>query len=306
VGLVGRRPPGAGDLKALFLINARSGARKRYDLEALIRDTCSWTGYQLSLCERKEDLDELIDAAERDGHEVIYAVGGDGTVHEIAKRLAGRALALGILPTGSGNGLARHIGVPVDPRRALAACAAGRVMQVDMGEVNGTKFAGVMGIGLDAEVAHRFHTSAVRGMKTYLREGFRAYRQHRADELTITIDGETIRRPAFVLAIANSAQYGNGAVIAPGASMTDGLLDVILIEPVSLPRAAILLTRLFAGTLPRSGAVIHRQGREITIVRREAGPAHLDGEPVTLAQELRIRVHPGALRLLVPDAGGRL
>jgi diacylglycerol kinase (ATP) len=293
-------------LKALFLINARSGARKRYDLEALIRGTCSWKGYQLSLCERKEDLDDLIDAAERDGYEVIYAVGGDGTVHEIAKRLAGRELALGILPTGSGNGLARHIGVPVDPRRALAACAAGRVVRVDMGEVNGTKFAGVMGVGFDAEVAHRFHQSAVRGLKTYVREGFRAYRSHSAGELTVTIDGEILRRPAFVLAVANSSQYGNGAVIAPAASMADGLLDLILIEPVSLPRAGILLARLFAGNLHRSGAVTHRQGREITIVRPSAGAAHLDGEPVTLAQELRIRVHPGALRLLVPDVGDRL
>ncbi|MCU1245661.1 MAG: dagK, partial [Acidobacteria bacterium] len=117
---------------------------------------------------------------------------------------------------------------------------------------------------------------------------------------------ETIRRPAFVLAVANSSQYGNGAVIAPSASMADGLLDLILIEPVSLPRAAVLLARLFAGNLQRSGAVMHRQGREITIVRQSAGAAHLDGEPVSLAQELRIRVHPGALRLLVPDAGRRL
>jgi len=293
-------------LKALFLINARSGARKRYDLEGLIRGTCSWKGYQLSLCERKEDLDELIDAAERDGVEVIYAVGGDGTVHEIAKRLAGRQPALGVLPTGSGNGFARHIGVPVDPRRALAACAAGRTVRIDMAEVNGTKFLGVMGVGFDAAVAHRFHESAVRGLRTYVKEGLRAYRHFAADELTVTIDGETIRRHAFVAVVANSSQYGNGAVIAPPASLVDGLLDLILIDRVSLPQAGVLLARLFSGSLHRSGAVTHRQGREITIVRQAAGAGHLDGEPVTLPPELRIRVHPGALRLLVPDVGGRL
>jgi YegS/Rv2252/BmrU family lipid kinase len=290
-------------VKTLFLVNARSGARRPIDVPALIRDAFDGE-YELRPCERIDDLDATIASAARDGFGVVYAVGGDGTVHEIAKRVAGTGLALGVLPTGSGNGFARHIGLPMDLRASLRTCRGQRVMAVDTAEVNGRAFLGVMGVGFDAVIAHRFAERAARGFRTYLQVGARAFLGYRDEEYDIAVDGQTLRRRAFLVTVANSSQYGNGATIAPGASMQDGILDVVLIDRVSIFRAPFLLARLFRKTLHRSSAVTIVRGRTITIRREREGPAHLDGEPVTLGDVLEVRVKAGALKVLVPDSCG--
>src|SRR5688500_8660508 len=137
---------------------------------------------EIVTCGRKEDLDGMIDAAESDGVDVVFAVGGDGTVHETAKRLAGRKPALGIVPTGSGNGFARHIGLPLDLAAALASCAGGRIETIDTASVNEHPFLGVMGIGFDAVVAERFASSSTRGLETYVREGLRAFSDFQCED----------------------------------------------------------------------------------------------------------------------------
>jgi len=292
-------------VKTLFLVNARSGARRPIDVPALIREAFA-DPYEIRPCERKEDLDETIAAAARDGFGVVYAVGGDGTVHEIAKRLAGTELALGVLPIGSGNGFARHIGLPMDLRASLRACRGRRILNIDTAEVNGNAFLATMGVGFDAVIAHRFAERAARGFRTYLQVGTRAFLDYDEEEYDITVDGKNVRRRAFLVTVANSSQYGNGATIAPGASMQDGILDVVLIDRVSLFRAPFLLARLFRKTLHRSSAVTIVRGGNITIRREREGPAHLDGEPVTLGDVLEVRVKPGSLRVVVPDACGQV
>jgi YegS/Rv2252/BmrU family lipid kinase len=294
-------------LKALFLINTRSGKRRDYDLDALIRANCDWLEHELRPCQSKEELDGVIAEAAVNGFDVVYAVGGDGTVHEIAKRLIGTPLALGILPTGSGNGFARHVGLPTVPRNALLACRGGRIVTIDTAEVNGRPFVGVMGVGFDAFIADRFAASSTRGMRTYVREGLRGYVNYEPLEYELTIDGATSMRRAFVIAVANSSQYGNNARIAPLASLQDGVLDLVVIERASPLHAPMLLARLFAGTLHRSRGVHAVQGRNITIRRPSPGPAHLDGEPVgDLGRTLEVRVRPLSLKVLVPAGEARL
>jgi diacylglycerol kinase family enzyme len=158
-----------------------------------------------------------------------------------------------------------------------------------------------MGIGFDALVAERFASSRVRGVETYVREGLRAFAGFRAEEYELAWEGETMRRKAFVIAVANASQYGNNARIAPLASLQDGLLDVVIVNEISLLAAPMLLARLFHGSLDRAGGVTMMQTAEVTIRRTSAGPAHLDGEPVSLPEELRVRIVPQSLRLLVPD-----
>jgi diacylglycerol kinase (ATP) len=288
-------------MKALFVVNERSGRRRDFDAARLIRDASPWP-HVVVPCGEKQDLDAIVDRAESEGFDVVYAVGGDGTVHETAKRLVGRAPALGILPTGSGNGFARHIGLPVEPAAALRACGGGRVVSVDSAEVNGERFIGVMGIGFDAVVADRFAASTVRGLETYVREGLAAFANFQAEEYEIVANGETIRRKAFVVAVANSGQYGNNARVAPLASLRDGLLDVVIVSDASLVGTVMLLARLFSGTFNRSQSVTTIQTSEVTIRRANAGAAQLDGEPVTLPAELTVRVNPKSLKLLVPDS----
>jgi diacylglycerol kinase (ATP) len=288
-------------VKALFIINERSGAKRKYDVAEVIRRASPFE-HEIVACGRMEDLDPIIDRAESDSLDVVFAVGGDGTVHEIAKRLIGRNLALGILPIGSGNGFARHIGLIADPARALESCRGCRIVTIDTASVNGHPFLGVMGIGFDAVIAERFAASTVRGLQTYVREGLRAFIEFNAEEYDVTVNGTTTRRRAFVIAVANSGQYGNNARIAPLASLQDGLLDLVIVNDSHLIDAAFLIGRLFSGSFHRAAGVTSLQTTEVTIRRPSAGPAHLDGEPVTLGEELHVRVVPQSLQLLVPDA----
>lgn len=288
-------------MKALFIINERSGKKRTFDVARVIRESRVFDAEVLG-CGRKEDLDGMIDRAESDGFDVVYAVGGDGTVHETAKRLIGRKPALGIVPIGSGNGFARHIGLPLEPKASLESCRGGRVVTIDTAEVNGTPFLGVMGIGFDAVVADRFASSTVRGFETYVKEGLRAFAEFSAEDYVVTCDGAKETRRAFLIAIANASQYGNNARIAPLASLQDGLLDVVVIHDLNVLSAPILLARLFHGSLHHDSSVSMLQCAEVRITRPAAGPGHLDGEPVALPQELDVRIVPKSLRLLVPDA----
>lgn len=287
-------------MKSLFILNPRSGRRGRTAVEEAIRGACAG---EVTRCESKDALDGIISTAASNGVEVVYAVGGDGTVHEIAKRLAGTAMALGIVPVGSGNGLARHLGIPLAIGHALRACRDGVIETIDTATVNGLPFFGVMGVGLDATIAERFASNETRGLRTYVRLGIQTFVRFRAEHYDIEINGETQRREALLLAVANSSQYGNNARIAPLASLQDGLLDVVIVEKVSWFAAPRMLVRLFDGTFARSKGVRFLQARQLRIRRAAAGMAHLDGEPVTLPAELDVQIVPRSLRVLVPHRG---
>ena len=288
-------------MKALFVVNRRSGVRRRRDIHRILREACAWD-YDIAESERKEDLDRIIDDASKSRVDVVFAVGGDGTVHEVAKRLIGRELALGILPTGSGNGFARHVGLPMNVRRSLEACSQTRIVEIDTARVNGIPFVATMGIGFDAWVADQFAMSRMRGLHTYAAIALRGFLGYKALEYEIDIDGESHRRRALIIAVANANQYGNNARIAPLASLQDGLLEIVIVDRVS-PAAAF---RLFNGTLDRARGVTMLRGKRIAIRRPSAGAAHLDGEPVRLPETLDIEVVPRSLRVLVPNEAVRL
>jgi len=289
-------------VKCLFLVNARSGARRRIDIHDLVRQGCrDWEPAATVIsCGEKEDLDAIIETAEQDAVDVVCAVGGDGTVHEIAKRLIGRKAALAILPTGSGNGFARHLGMPLDPLKAIGAICSGRIETIDAAEVNGLRFLGTFGIGFDALVAHRFAQQHTRGLRTYVTEAATAYFSYVPETYRLTTGGNVTEVRAFALAVANSNQYGNEAKIAPRASLQDGLLDVVAISAPSMFTAPSLLARLFGGSFDKAMGVTSMQVDDILIERSEEGAAHLDGEPIVLPQSMRVRVLPRALKVVVP------
>jgi len=293
-------------MKALFVVNARSGVRRNRNIGALIRDACGHLEHELVACNAKEELDGIVAGAERDGVDVVYAVGGDGTVHETAKRLIGRPLALGVVPTGSGNGFARQIGLPMNVRASLRSCRGGRIETVDTARVNAMPFIATMGVGFDAAVAEAFANAGTRGLRTYVRAGLREIRRFRAEEYEIEIDGARQSRRAFAVVVANAAHYGNNARIAPPASLQDGLLDVVIVDEVTTLQAIALVPRLFRGTIDRSKHVTIATATRIDIRRAAAGPAQLDGEPLTLPARLSIEIAPRSLRVLVPDQVQRI
>jgi YegS/Rv2252/BmrU family lipid kinase len=282
-------------VKALFVVNRRSGVKRRTDTAAIIREQPGWQ-IEVAEAEQKQDLDAIIGRALDEHVDVVFAVGGDGTVHEVAKRLIGTSLPLGIVPTGSGNGLARHLGFSMNARDVLRTYQ--RVTTIDTAKVNGNPFVGTMGVGFDAWVADAFASSGVRGLATYIRVGLGGFFKYAPQTYQIEVDGERLERRALLIAVANASQYGNNARIAPIASLQDGLLDLVIVERASLTA----LPRLFTGTLHRAAGITMRRGRHIEIRRPAPGPAHLDGEPLSLPELLTIDIVPKSLRVLLPDS----
>lgn len=288
--------------RIVFVINPIAG-RKRRPLEEIIRASHG-ANAEIRTWSALGDIDRIIDEV-ADEADVVAAVGGDGTVHEIGKRLVGRKAALAIIPAGSGNGLARHLGIPLDPSRAVGSVDACRIETIDLGRINDDVFLGVCGLGFDAVVAHRFAAAGTRGLETYVRQGVLTYTGYHAEHYAITLDGERQEMPAFLIAIANSGQYGNDARIAPFASLQDGLLDVVVVRSGSLVRAPILIYKLFTGTLEDSDDVLLRQARTVRIERASEGPGHIDGEPVMLPRTIDCSLERRALRICVPPETAR-
>jgi YegS/Rv2252/BmrU family lipid kinase len=258
---------------------------------------------EVLLTERQGHARELAEAALGRGAVSVLAWGGDGTVNEVASALAFRDATLGIIPSGSGNGLARELGIPLDPARAFAVALGGRVCRIDAGELDRRLFFNVAGIGLDARVAHCFAADGLvrRGLWRYLQIAARELFTYESMSYTIVTDGADVRVNALLIAIANARQYGNGALIAPAAALDDGRLDVVVVAGRS-PFAAILQApRLFTGQIGRAPGVTSVKAVEVEVTSDQAVPYHVDGEPFVGGLSVRARSRPGALRLVVPS-----
>lgn len=234
-------------------------------------------------------------------YEYVVAVGGDGTVNEIASSIADTDTVLGVLPFGSGNGLARFMGIPMDTGKAIQSLNAERIETIDAAKLNGQWFFNMAGMGFDAHISEVFSHNKTRGFGAYIRSAFREIVNYRAENYHLEIDGTTYDREAFMLSFANSSQYGNNAHVSPHASVQDGLIDVCIIKPFPLYRFPEMGIRMFAKTTNRSKYVEIIQGRNITVKRSQGGPAHLDGEPQLLGTDAEINIVPGALKII---AGG--
>ena len=249
---------------------------------------------------------EIASRCAADGVDICVAVGGDGTVNEVARALVGSATALGIVPCGSGNGLARHLRLPMSMKGALAIINRGQTDSFDYGIINGHPFFCTCGMGFDAHVSMLFAKSGKRGLATYARmvltEGLK-YQPTLYDVSIEGSDGTTSHSEAFLIACANAAQYGNNTYIAPGASMQDGLLDVIIIEPLNGITAPVVLMELFTKTLMTNSHVRHLQARRLHIHRPADDAVHFDGDPVVMGTDIDVEVRPRGLMAIVnPDA----
>jgi YegS/Rv2252/BmrU family lipid kinase len=246
-------------------------------------------------------------AAVADGDELVVAVGGDGTVNEVATGLvnAPAPVALGLIPCGSGNGLGRHLGIPRPDGNAFHTLIGGGVRVIDSAVANAFPFFNMMGLGFDAEISARFRTLRKRGLPRYLKIILSEFFRHKPVRCAVTAlrDGggsERIESDAFVLAIGNSDQYGNDGFITPLARIDDGLLDLTLVRRVSLPGALPLAVRLLTRRLYGNRAVTHLRAREFVIERTAAGLIHTDGEPRETGARIEVRILPGSLRVMVP------
>ncbi len=292
-------------MKARFIFNPRSGrnARNPY-LLARARDFVAEHKLDATvvLTERPRHATELARDAVAAGCDLVVAIGGDGTMNEVATALVGTPTALGLIPCGSGNGLGRHLGIPDPGRGAFRTLLTGRARPIDTGYVNGIPFFNAMGLGFDAEISERFNHLTRRGLPAYVKTTLRLWRGYQPGHYTIRNGTATLATPAFLVAVANSDQYGNDCFIAPGATVDDGLLDLTVLKQVGLWNAVPLAARLFLKSIDGSPRVARLRGAHFTIERAAPGLIHTDGETHHTAADLEIEVRPRSLRIMVPAA----
>lgn len=231
-------------------------------------------------------------------YEAVVAVGGDGTVREVGIGLLGTDALLGIIPIGSGNGLARHLGIPLQPRRAVSALPRLMRGRMDIGWANGDPFFMVFGAGFDADVAFRFAAQEGRGFGNYLKAGTAAFDNRASFIVKVELDGKAYERDLLMLTAANASQFGNNAMIAPEASVTDGRLNLTLVGNLGLLEAVEVVGGLFSHNLMRLPGVEKLVFGKATITTEEAVPYHLDGEPMNRASRFELYIEPWALGVL--------
>lgn len=239
------------------------------------------------------------EASER-GDYAVLACGGDGTVNEVATGLIDSTTILGIIPAGSGNGLARHIGIPVDIKQSLRVILADNPESCDFGTVNGRPFFCTFGMGFDAAVSTAFARKKRRGLNSYIQSALDEFVKYKSDTYTLTIGDRTITERAFIVVVANASQYGNNAFIAPAASIQDGQLDVTIVHDGKLLEKVWTGVELLAGAIGNHGKIQTLRTNKLKIQRTSEGEAHIDGEPVTMPAVLEVECQPGRLRLFVP------
>ena len=262
--------------------------KDKYDYEIIRTE---YAGHARELAQHFADL----------GYFACVAVGGDGTVNEVASALVDRQTALGIVPSGSGNGLGRHLCLPMSMKGALGIINQGYVDSFDYGLINDHPFFCTCGMGFDAHVSMLFAHSGKRGLVTYARTVLREGMKYKGEEYDVTFDdgkGEPQHQKAYLIACANAAQYGNNTYIAPGASMQDGLIDVIIMEPFSGLDAPKVLLGLFTKSILHNPHVRHLQVQSLHIHRQQAGAVHYDGDPIVMDTDIDVRIVPRGLRVL--------
>jgi len=287
--------------KICFIVNPLAGSRNRTQtILKLIEEIIKPAGleYAIAWISGPGDGSRLsADAAAR-GFDIIAAVGGDGTVNEAGQALVGKDAALAVIPAGSGNGFARNLRVPLNLPDAIRQLLAPRIIQIDAGTVNGRYFFSMAGLGLDAEISRSFEQHGSRGTLSYFLAGIKPFFTYKPSALNIYYEGGRFSVSPLVLSIANGAQYGSGAIIAPRAQFDDGLLDVCVIERISVWSAVRNLRRLFNGTIEQMPGYRSWQTRSLRIERPAPGLIHVDGDPQHADAALQVDVLPGKLRVV--------
>lgn len=301
--------------RIVFIINPISGTGRKDAVKAAIAAHLDAERFEpiIRYTERAGHAAEIAREEAERGTDIVVAVGGDGTVNEVARSLVGSGTALAIVPCGSGNGLARHLRLPLDAVKAVELINENHQQRLDYGTMNGVPFFCTCGVGFDAFISQKFAESGKRGVATYVEKMINDGLHYKPEHYHVEIDGEAMELDAFLITCANASQYGNNAYIAPDASTRDGLLDVTILKPFPTYQALHVLMQMLNRNLSASHHAQIFRARHVRIVRSGDGPAHIDGDPMTVGHELDIQIHPAALLCVTnghpghrPMAFGRL
>jgi YegS/Rv2252/BmrU family lipid kinase len=287
--------------KIAFIINPIAGGYCKHALEKrIVRDFSREYGFNYEICRTAAAGDAAAMSARlaQCGFAKIVVVGGDGTMNEAASGLLHTNAAMGIVPCGSGNGLARHLGLPMNHLQALNYVKTASIRKMDACKINGKLFFCTAGVGFDALVGSKFAEYGRRGIMGYIRIIAREIALYRSETYRITLDGTTIEREAFLVTFANAAQWGNNGWIAPHADISDGLLDVVIVKPFAWYKLPPLCTGLLSKRIDHAREVEIFRCHSAVLERTNAGYAHYDGEPALLDAKIEVSIIPHALTIL--------
>lgn len=290
--------------KLIFVVNPISGTQSKELIlnmldEKMDKNKYSW---EIAYTERAGHAIEIAAQAAKAKIDIVVAIGGDGTINEIARSLVHTNTVLGIIPCGSGNGLARHLQIPMEPKKALEVLNEGLTDIIDYGKINGTSFFCTCGLGFDAFVSLKFANAGKRGLLTYLEKTLQESLKYEPETYELETEDGTSKYKAFLIACGNASQYGNNAYIAPQATLTDGLLDVTILEPFTVLDVPSLSFQLFNKTIDQNSRIKTFRCKKLRIHRTKPGVVHFDGDPMQAGENVNIEIVKNGLRVIVPPA----
>ncbi len=299
------------DRKIIYLINPISGTSKKEGLRKLIERETTAQGipFEILSTNADGDYDLLKDKILKEGITDVVVTGGDGTVNQVTSVLRGISIRIGIIPVGSGNGLARTAGIPTRPQQALALIFTGKTQKVDAFLINNQYACTLSGIGFDAQVAHDFATKASRGLVTYTQQSILNFFKAHPYQFEVIIDGFSFFTDAFFISIANSNQFGNNFTIAPQANLHDGLLDIVIVQKMNKAKLPFVMLKHIRSNnkiqeLVESMSqknIIYFQTASLIIRNLKYAPLHIDGEPRETAEEFTIEILKDCFELIQPQ-----
>lgn len=293
--------------RILFIINPISGTSRKRTLPTAIDQYLDHSRFDFEIKETQHagHATELAREAVAEGVDIVVAVGGDGTVNEVARALVHTRTALGIIPCGSGNGLARHLLLPMNIRKCIELLNTADIQALDYGIINDIPFFCTCGMGFDAFVSMKFAEAGKRGPITYIQKVLEEGVRYQPETYEVQADGETTQYKAFLISCANASQYGNNAYIAPQASMSDGLMDIIIMEPFDVIDAPEIAIDMFSKTLDKSSKIKTFRTKHLHIHRSEPGVIHYDGDPVMSGADIDIHIVEKGINIIVNPFGDK-
>lgn len=289
--------------RIIFVVNPISGTQSKKAILKWIDERMDRSVYDYSIVKTQYagHATQIAASAVQDKADVVVAIGGDGTINEIARALVHSETALGIIPCGSGNGLARHLRIPMEPKAAIDIINQGNRLCIDYGKINNIPFFCTCGVGFDAFVSLKFADSGKRGLLTYLENTLHESLTYQPETYEIENEEGTMKYKAWMIACGNASQYGNNAYIAPQASLTDGLMDITIMEPFTVLDVPSLSFQLFNKTIDQNSRVKTMRAKKIKIHRAHDGVMHFDGDPLMAGKELEVEIIPGGLYVIASD-----
>lgn len=287
----------------VFIVNPISGTHNKHAIIQLVDELIDKERYTYTVqgTEYAGHASPLAEKAVSDKTDIVVAIGGDGTINEVGRSLLHTETAMGIIPCGSGNGLARHLHIPLDPHKAIDILNKGFVKTIDYGIIDNHPFFCTCGVGFDAFVSLKFADSGKRGLATYLENTLRESLTYKPETYIIENSSGTVSYKAFLIACANASQYGNNAYIAPQASLTDGMMDITILEPFTVLDVPALSFQLFNKTIDQNSRIKTMKDKSIVIHRASEGVFHYDGDPVMGGKDLKVEIIHKGLHVIAPE-----